>query len=133
VIVGRGGAHILRDRLDVLHVFLHADRAFRERIVMQREKLDQAAAARRIHQMDANRRAYNKQVYGCDWLDVRLYDLAIDTGRLGFEARRASSSRRSSSVPAPRLTSTPAAASYQPVGAARQPRSATLTRSRWPG
>ena len=85
VIVGRGGAHILRDRLDVLHVFLHADRAFRERIVMQREKLDQAAAARRIHQMDANRRAYNKQVYGCDWLDVRLYDLAIDTGRLGFE------------------------------------------------
>ena len=85
VIVGRGGAHILRDRPDVLHVFLHADRAFRERIVMEREKLDQAAAARRIHQMDANRRAYNKQVYGRDWLDVRLYDLAIDTGRIGFD------------------------------------------------
>ncbi len=35
--------------------------------------------------MDANRAAYIKQVYGRDRLDVRLYDLAIDTGRLGVE------------------------------------------------
>ena len=42
-------------------------------------------------------------------------------------ARRASSWRRSSSVPAPRPdVCTTAAARYQPVGAARQPRSATL-------
>ncbi len=84
VIVGRGAAHLLRDRPNVLNVFLHADLAFRQRIVMEREHLDGPAAERRVHQMDANRRAYNKQVYGCDWLDVRLYDVAIDTGRIGF-------------------------------------------------
>jgi cytidylate kinase len=84
VIVGRGAAHLLRDRPNVLNVFLHADEAFRQQIVREREHLDQAAAERRVHQMDANRRAYNKQVYGCDWLDVRLYDVAIDTGRIGF-------------------------------------------------
>ncbi|MGZ6373040.1 MAG: cytidylate kinase-like family protein [Candidatus Limnocylindria bacterium] len=85
VIVGRGGALILRDHPDALHVFLHADLAFRRGIVMKREGIDQAAAERRVHKMDANRAAYIKQVYGRDRLDVRLYDLAIDTVRLGFE------------------------------------------------
>jgi cytidylate kinase len=86
VIVGRGGAHILRDVPGVLHVFLHADPAFRERVVMEREAIGAAAAARRVREMDANRAAYIKQVYGQDWLDVRSYDLAIDTGRVGVAA-----------------------------------------------
>jgi cytidylate kinase len=86
VIVGRGGAHILHDDPAVFHVFLHAEATFRERIVMEREKIAQPAAARRVHEVDANRAAYIKQIYGRDWLDVRLYDLAIDTGRIGFAA-----------------------------------------------
>jgi len=125
VIVGRGGAHILRDRPDVLHVFLHADRGLRERIVMQREKLDQAAAARRIHQMDANRRAYNKQVYGCDWLDVRLYDLAIDTGRMGFEGA-AGIVVAALGAPCRRPGLTPTSAAAIPSGADRHPRSSAF-------
>ncbi len=84
VIVGRGGAHILRDLPGALHVFLHAEPSFRQRVVMERERVDLAAAERRVHEMDANRAAYVKQVYGRDWLDVRLYDVAIDTGRVGF-------------------------------------------------
>ncbi len=86
VIVGRGGAHILRDVPGALHVFLHAEPAFRERVVMEREGIGAATAARRVREMDANRAAYIKQVYGRDWLDVRLYDLAIDTGRIGVAA-----------------------------------------------
>ncbi|MDA8203684.1 MAG: cytidylate kinase-like family protein [Chloroflexi bacterium] len=85
VIVGRGGAHILHDHPTALHVFLHADPAFRARVVMERERIDQAAAERRVHAMDANRAAYIHQVYGRDWNDVRPYHLAIDTGRLGFD------------------------------------------------
>ncbi len=84
VIVGRGGAHILRDEPGAFHVFLHADAPFRERVVMEREEIDRPAAARRIHEVDANRAAYIKQIYGRDWLDVRLYDLSIDTGRVGI-------------------------------------------------
>ncbi|HXQ95541.1 MAG TPA: cytidylate kinase-like family protein [Candidatus Acidoferrales bacterium] len=84
VIVGRGGAHILRDEPGAFHVFLHAEAPFRERVVMEREEIDRPAAARRIHEVDANRAAYIKQIYGRDWLDVRLYDLAIDTGRVGI-------------------------------------------------
>lgn len=85
VIVGRGGAHILAGTPGVLNVFLHADEAFRRRIVMQREGIDEVAAARRIHQADANRAAYIRQVYERDWLDLRLYHLALDTGQLGFD------------------------------------------------
>jgi len=84
VIVGRGGAHILRDEPGAFHVFLHAEAPFRERVVMEREEIDRPAAARRIHEVDANRAAYIKQIYGGDWLDVRLYDFAIDTGRVGI-------------------------------------------------
>ncbi len=86
VIVGRGGAHILRDEPGAFHVFLHAEAPFRERIVMEREQIDRPAAVRRIHEVDANRAAYIKQIYGRDWLDVRLYGLSIDTGRAGFAA-----------------------------------------------
>ncbi|MGC8633345.1 MAG: AAA family ATPase [Candidatus Limnocylindrales bacterium] len=89
VIVGRGGAFILHDRPDLLSVFLHADPAFRRKSVMEREGIDQAAADRRLREMDSNRAAYIKQVYGHDWLDLRLYDLAIDTGRLGLETAAA--------------------------------------------
>lgn len=89
VIVGRGGAHILHDRPGTLHVFLHADPAVRARVVMEREGIDETAATRRVQQMDANRAAYIHQVYGRDWLDLRLYDVAIDTGRMGFDGARA--------------------------------------------
>ncbi len=85
VIVGRGGAHILREDPGVFHVFLHAEPAFRQRVVREREEISEAAAVRRVHEMDANRAAYIKQVYGRDWLDVRLYHLAIDTGWFGIE------------------------------------------------
>ncbi len=89
VIVGRGGAHVLRDDARAFHVFLHADAQFRSRIVMERERIDRAAADRRVHEMDANRAAYVHQVYGRDWNDVRLYHLAIDTGRIGFDGAAA--------------------------------------------
>jgi cytidylate kinase len=89
VIVGRGGAFILHDRPDLLSVFLHADPLFRRKTVMEREGIDQAAADRRIREMDSNRAAYIKQVYGRDWLDLRLYDLVVDTGRLGLETAAA--------------------------------------------
>jgi cytidylate kinase len=85
VIVGRGGAHLLRDLPGVFRVFLHADLSFRVRVVTERERIDEAVAARRVHEMDANRAAYMRQVYGRDWLDLRLYDLAIDTGHVGFD------------------------------------------------
>ncbi len=84
VIVGRGGAAILRERRDAVHVFLYAAEPARVETVMARETLSESAARRRMHEMDANRAAYLRQVYGLDRRDPLLYTLQCNTGMLGY-------------------------------------------------
>lgn len=85
VIVGRGGAYILREHPHTWHVFLRASEDFRVRTAMETFDIDEAEARRRVKHTDANRAAYVRQVYGHDWLHPAHYDLVLDTGRLGFE------------------------------------------------
>jgi len=86
VIVGRGAAYILREHPQALHVFLIAPTEFRVRVVMERSRLAEEEARRRLKETDANRAAAIKQLYGHDWAGPSHYDLVINTGRLGFEA-----------------------------------------------
>jgi cytidylate kinase len=86
VIVGRGGAYILRDMSDALHVFLRAAEAVRVKELMARLKLPEEEARRRLKQTEENWNAYIKQVYGHDRNLPSHYDLVLDTGRLGYEA-----------------------------------------------
>jgi len=86
VIVGRGGAYILRDHPGALHVFLRADQAIRVKTIMEREKKTEDEARRRMKQADENWTAYIKQVYGHDRNLASHYDLVLDTGRLGYDA-----------------------------------------------
>jgi cytidylate kinase len=85
VIVGRGGAYILRDEPNTWHIFLRARDDFRIRTAIEVFGIDEEEARRRIKQTDANRAAYVRQLYGHDWLQPAHYDLVLDTGRLGFE------------------------------------------------
>ena len=86
VIVGRGGAYILSDLDGALHVFLRASESARAKVIMERDRLSEEEARRKIKQTDENRRAYVKQVYGHTWDLPGHYDLVLDTGRLGYEA-----------------------------------------------
>lgn len=83
IIVGRGAAAELRDAPGTLHVFLWAPLADRARFVQEREACDAATAERRIHEVDGKRMAYVREVYGVDWRSRELYDLVVNTGRLG--------------------------------------------------
>jgi cytidylate kinase len=85
VIVGRGAAVVLKDRRDAVHVFLYAPESIRIETVMARETVSERAARSRIHQIDANRAAYLRQVYGVDWRDPLQYSLMLNTGSLGYE------------------------------------------------
>ncbi len=86
VIVGRGGAYILRDFPGALHVFLRADTDARVKTVMERYKItSDDEARRRIKLTDENWTAYIKQVYGHDRNLANHYDMVLDTGRLGYE------------------------------------------------
>ena len=84
VIVGRGGAAILRERRDAVHVFLYAAEPVRLATVMAREAVSESVARRRMHEMDANRAAYLRQAYGLDRRDPLLYTLQCNTGLLGY-------------------------------------------------
>jgi cytidylate kinase len=87
VIVGRGGAYILRDFPGALHVFLRAAEANRVKTVMERFGIaSEEEARRRLKQSDENWTSYIKQVYGHDRNLPSHYDLVIDTGRLGYAA-----------------------------------------------
>ena len=87
VIVGRGGAYILRDFPGALHVYLRAAEAVRVRTIMQRFSIaTEDEARRRLKQSDENWSAYIRQVYGHDRNLASHYDLVIDTGRLGYDA-----------------------------------------------
>ena len=90
VIVGRGAPQVLAHRpgipgeLDEGNVvFLVADESVRACAIMEREMISEAAARRRLHEVDANRRAYLRQVYGVDWQDPTQYCLVLNTGLLG--------------------------------------------------
>lgn len=86
VIVGRGGAYILRDAPDALHVFLRAAESVRIKAIMERFDLSsQDEAAKRLKQSDENWTAYIRQVYGHDRNHPAHYDMVLDTGRLGYE------------------------------------------------
>jgi len=89
VIVGRGGSYVLGQQEHTLHCFLHARIAPRVAWTREHLGLDEDSARHRVKQVDANRRAYIRQVYNHDWLEVSHYDLALDTGRVGYDAAAA--------------------------------------------
>jgi cytidylate kinase len=86
VIVGRGGAYILRDLAGALHVYLRAAEAVRVKAIMARHQLPEEEARRLLKRSDENWNAYIKQVYGHDRNLPSHYDMVLDTGRLGYEA-----------------------------------------------
>lgn len=92
VIVGRGGAFVLRERPEVLHVQLEASLEARVRYCrMQAEELggrelpDDAALGRLCLDVDRARARYLRRHFGVDWRDPSHYHLVLDTGRLGLE------------------------------------------------
>jgi cytidylate kinase len=87
VIVGRGGAYILREHRGALHLFLRAAEAVRVKTIMERFGITSEEEARkRMKQSDENWTAYIRQVYGHERTHPAHYDMVLDTGRLGYEA-----------------------------------------------
>ena len=93
VILGRGAGFILADRPGVLRVQLHASREARIRYLQARvEELppddegatDEHVLGQLCKKVDAARATYLRSHFDVDWNDVRHYDLALDTGRLGL-------------------------------------------------
>ena len=85
VIVGRCADYILRNRPDVVRVFVHADPEFCVEQAMKVDSLPENEVRKKISEIDDYRARYYKHHTGHDWYDARNYDLSINSGVLGFE------------------------------------------------
>ena len=85
VIVGRNADYILKDRKDVLHVYIHADMDYRaDRIVRLYGESEKSPEAR-LKEKD-KRRSVNYQHYtGRNWGNAENYDICINTATIGVE------------------------------------------------
>jgi len=86
VFVGRCADYILRERKDVVSVFITASMEFRIQQVMAKQNMEHAAARRFIEQKEANRAAYYNYYTGKKWGHAASYDLCIDSSILGLQA-----------------------------------------------
>lgn len=93
VIVGRGGAFILRDHPNTLHVQIQAPLETRVRNLMaQAEELpvgtrpDPVSLRQLCATVDAQRADYVRRLFGVNWLDPAHYDLILDAQTFSFEA-----------------------------------------------
>ena len=85
IIVGRCANYILRDRRNVLKVYVHAPEKVCIRTVMSMFSLSQDEAIKRIHDIDKRRGDYYRYFTGRDWRYADDYDLCIDSSRMSWE------------------------------------------------
>jgi cytidylate kinase len=79
VILGRGGAVVLRQEPRALHVRLDGPVEARIRQGLTVEGVDRDTAERHLAETDKARAAYMQHFYRCDVHDCSLYHLAIDS------------------------------------------------------
>lgn len=85
VIVGRCGDYILRDRPDVLKVFVHADMAFRAKRIVEVYGQREESPEQRLKDKDKRRSTYYLFYTGRKWGQLDTYDLMLNSGVLGIE------------------------------------------------
>ncbi len=87
VIIGHGGASILKELPGVVRVFCHAPLPDRVRRLMSIYSLSEEHEARRaVEEQDRSRERYLRAVTGRDWKEPGQYDLSINTAVCGMDA-----------------------------------------------
>ena len=85
IFVGRCADYILRDRSDLVSVFILGDMDERLKCLERRQGLDVAAARKKIKEVDKDRSSFYKYYSDQVWGDAQNYDLCINSSRLGVE------------------------------------------------
>ncbi len=89
VIVGRLGNWILRDRPNVLRVFIKSGKERAISRVTARTGLSEEEAAMKIDRVNTGRANHYWRYTGRQWMDMNEYDLVIDTDRIGIDGAAA--------------------------------------------
>jgi len=85
VIVGRNADYILKDRKDVLDVYIHADMDFRaDRIVRLYGESEKSPIAR-LQEKDKRRQINYQHYTGRTWGNAENYHISLNSGVIGIE------------------------------------------------
>ena len=85
VIVGRCADFILRERDDVLRVYIHADKEKRASRIVEVYGEREDAPLKRIADKDKRRENYYESFTTNKWGDAENYHVALDSGELGID------------------------------------------------
>ena len=86
VFVGRCADYVLRERKDVVNVFVSASMDFRIKQIMAKQNIDYPAARKFIEQRESTRASFYNYYTGKKWGAAESYDLCIDASILGLQA-----------------------------------------------
>jgi cytidylate kinase len=85
VIIGRCSSYILKDLPNSVSIFLHANKKFRQERLKQLYNLTDEAARKKISRSDKERSIYYRNFTGEEWIDVKQYDLTLNTSKIGLD------------------------------------------------
>lgn len=84
VFVGRCAEYVLRERKNMISVFITAPMKFRIAQVMAKDGCDEVLARKKIEHGESERAAYYNYYTGKKWGHASSYDLCIDSSVLGL-------------------------------------------------
>ena len=85
VIVGRCAHFVLKDRPDVIRVFIHAEYDDLITNAIKYDGVDREEAIRRIDRINKERAAYHRYYTNHEWNDASCYDLCLNTSKISIE------------------------------------------------
>ncbi|HEX3626938.1 MAG TPA: cytidylate kinase-like family protein [Verrucomicrobiae bacterium] len=80
IMVGRGAPYFLRERKDILSIFLYASRELKYHRVLKRVGGNEKEAIEMVDSQDEDRRKFVKHYFGHDWPKRELYHAMFNTG-----------------------------------------------------
>ena len=85
VIVGRWADYILRDKKDVVKVFLYSDDLSKEKRAVKYYGLNKDVALKEIGKINKDRAKHYKFYTGRDWMNFNNYDISFNVDKYGVE------------------------------------------------
>lgn len=85
VVIWRCADYILKDNPNVFKIFIHSSYKDCIKHKMEYQCISEKQAIKEIKKLDEYRKEYYYYHTGRKWENVKNYDLAIDTSKLGFE------------------------------------------------
>lgn len=84
VIVGRCANYILKDNPNSINVFIHAPIGFKMKRAASRHYMPENELRNYLAKVDERKADYYFKYTGCEWTDIKNYDLSLDTSKLGI-------------------------------------------------